>query len=308
VALGSAGQPIGANDWLQPRFALFHAANSICSQKVRVVLAYHRLAYTSRTLNIFAGQTYLPDYVRLRLIGCERSDLPLVAGHTGSTAVASGGCDPAVVPTLIDRATDAVIVDSKRICQYLDEQVTEHQRLSPDALRTAIDAELDIVDNLPNYQMLTGKPAGDDRRPDVLRKNTGADFSLSKVRRCEQYLTEFAADTALLSAYNAKRTKELDAARHLYTPEAMQQAYDKASTACTQLNERLETRHGTWLLGHTVTMADLFWGVELLRMKNLGAGHFWEQDRLPAVARFVSAAEGLESIRSAVLTWPGALF
>jgi 2,5-dichlorohydroquinone reductive dechlorinase len=61
-------------------------------------------------------------------------------------------------------------------------------------------------------------------------------------------------------------------------------------------------------MGSSVTMADLFWAVELLRMKNLGAGNIWEQNRLSAVEKFVASAERLESLQSAVLTWPGSMF
>ena len=69
AALGS-GEVIGpALPQETPRFALYHAANSICSQKVRVVLAQLQLSYSSHALNIFAGETYLPSYVRLRLLG-----------------------------------------------------------------------------------------------------------------------------------------------------------------------------------------------------------------------------------------------
>jgi 2,5-dichlorohydroquinone reductive dechlorinase len=306
--LGAAGRLIGAPRGEPPRFSLFHAANSICSHKARVILAQHGIPYTSHTLNIFAGQTYLPDYVRLRLIGCERAHLPLVTAHTGSTATSAGGCDPAVVPTLVDHQTDRVIVDSKRICLYLDGTVPVLQRLRPASLQQAIDAELDIVDNLPNYQMLTGQPAGTDLRPQYLQKNTGANFSLSKVQRCDRYLAEFAADTTLVRAYQAKRAKELDASQRLYSREAMQAAYARAQTACVELNGKLETRLARWLISDSVTMADLFWAVELLRMQNLGAGHLWEHGQLPAVEKFVSAAKRLESIRSAVLEWPGSCF
>ena len=106
-------------------------------------------------------------------MGCERSGVPLVAEHTGSTSMSSGGCDPAVMPTLIDRQTDEVIVDSKRICFYLDELVPNSRKLRPPMLQVAIDAELAIVDGLPNYQMLTGSPVGTDLRPQRLRDNDG---------------------------------------------------------------------------------------------------------------------------------------
>jgi 2,5-dichlorohydroquinone reductive dechlorinase len=309
LALGAPGEIVGPpNGTEKPRFSVFHAANSICSQKVRVVLAQHRLPYTSHTLNIFSGQTYLPSYVRLRLIGCNRIGLPLVVTHTGSTSVSSGGCDPAVVPTLIDRLTNQVIVDSKLICLYLDGLVPEYQRLRPAFLEKAIDEELEIVDNLPNYQMLVGRPTAADLRPEQLRLNDGANFSMSKVNRCDQYLAEFAADRALVLAYQAKRSKESEAARSLFSDAAMQGAYAKAVEACANLNLRLQTSDSTWLTGTTVTMADLFWAVELLRMKNLGAGYLWERRKLPAVEKFLAGAERLASVRSAVLDWPGGQF
>jgi 2,5-dichlorohydroquinone reductive dechlorinase len=291
-----------------PRFALYHAANSICSQKVRVVLAQLQLSYLSHTLNIFAGETYLPSYVRLRLVGCERGGFPLVATHTGSTSTSAGGCDPAVVPTLVDRQADEVIVDSKQICLYLDSLLPTSQRLRPMSLQTAIDAELNTVDNLPNYQMLVGQPIGTDMRPEKLKANNGISFSMSKVKRCDQYLVEFAADQALVRAYLAKRSKELIAAERLFSEKAMESAYSRALEACASLNNKLEASQSTWLTGSSVTLADLFWAVELLRMKNLGAAYIWEQNRLPAVQRFVAAAEGLESVRSAVLHWPGSQF
>lgn len=308
-ALLGPGEVIGAaRPGTIPRFTLYHAANSICSQKVRAVLAQLQLSYLSHTLNIFAGETYLPGYVRLRLLGCERSGFPLVATHTGSTSTAAGGCDPAVVPTLVDRQADEVIVDSKQICLYLDSIVSASHRLRPMSLQRVIDAELDIVDNLPNYQMLVGQPIGTDARPEKLKANHGVSFSMSKVRRCDQYLVEFAGDQTLVGAYQAKRTKELIAAERLFSREAMKNVYDRAREACATLDNKLETSSSTWLTGNSVTLADLFWAVELLRMKNLGAAYLWEQNRLPSVQRFVAAAEGLDSVRSAVLEWPGSQF
>ena len=304
--LGDAGEIVGA--LAEPRFDLFHAANSICSHKVRVVLAQLGTAYRSHVLNIFAGQTFLPGHVRLRLIGCARGGLALVQAHTGSTAASTGGCDPAVVPTLIDRQTGEVIVDSKAICRYLDAQAAEPDRLCPGAFRAAIEAQLDVVDNLPNYQMLVGKPAGADPRPRALQANAGVDFSMSKVARCDRYIAQFAGDQALVQAYGAKRSKELMAVQTLFSQDAVTGAYAKADDACSQLERRLQVKSGAWLFGDAVTMADLFWAVELLRMKNLGAQHLWEGGRRPAVEAFVGAAERLPSIQSAVLTWPGALF
>ncbi len=160
ATLGDTGRTLGDAGGGQPRFELFHAASSICSQKARTVLAYHGLPYLSHELNMFVGQTYLPDYVRLRMRGCEAFGGALVARHSGSTSAAAFGCDGAVVPTLVNWATNEVIVDSRRICLHLDAQIVDRDRLRPAALAAAIDADLEVVDHMPNYQMLMGRTVG----------------------------------------------------------------------------------------------------------------------------------------------------
>ena len=304
-SLGAVGELIGATGTAMPRFELFHAPNSICSQKVRTVLAHHGIPYTSQLVNIFEGQTYLPAYVRLRLTGCDALGGGLVTEHTGSTSVSKGGCDPAVVPTLVDWETRQVLVDSKRICFYLDQ--IAGGTLRPAGLQDAIDAELDVVDNLPNYQMLAGKPPGEDHRPESRRKSNGVGFAMSKVERCDKYLAEFAGDADLVRGYSAKRAKELNAAEQLFTPEAMRAAYDKAEGGCTHLEQQLNSGE-RWVLGDNITMADLYWGVELLRMKNMAVESFWANGARPAVAAFVDKAQTIPAIRSAVIEWPGALY
>ena len=211
TALDGGGARVGP-DGGTPRFELFHAANSICSQKVRTVLAHRGLPYISHTMDLFSGQTYLPAYVRLRMLGCESLGGALMSEHTGSTSVTAGGCDAAVVPTLVDLDTGRVIVDSKRICFYLDDIAGEAEQLRPASLAMQIDAELDVIDKLPNYQMLSGRPPGDDLRPTSQRGKTGVEFAMSKVRRCDEYLAQCANDDTLVRAYSAKRAKELDAA------------------------------------------------------------------------------------------------
>lgn len=301
------GEIVGESGSKEPRFELFHAANSICSQKVRAVLAHHGIPYRSCVLNIFEGQTYLPANIRLRLIGCAELGGGLVAGHTGSTSATQGGCDPAVVPTLIDWEAGRVLVDSKRICVYLDEIAADEATLRPRALLDAIEAEVDFVDNMPNYQMLAGKPPGEDHRPESRRKSNGVGFAMSKVERCDHYLEKFGDDADLVRGYSAKRAKELQAAEQLFTPEAMQTAYDKAEAGCSHLERMLNSGSG-WVVGDTMTMADLYWGLELLRMKNMAVESFWAGGAKPAVEAFIQKVESIPAIRSSVIQWPGAMY
>lgn len=305
-ALGNVGELIGcANDGM-PRFELFHAASSICSQKVRSVLAYHAIPYTSQSLSIFQGQTYLPDYVRLRMIGCEHYGGALVSRHTGSTSTASGGCDGAVVPTLIDWQSGEVIVDSHKICIYLDNQIPTRRQLRPDDLQPMIDDDLKIIDNLPNYQMLMGRTVSGTEST-ITRNGQGSVLSLKKVEWCDHYLNAYSADKILVAAYTAKRDKELSAANHLFDPQAMNLAFDRAESALRNLNGKLVGK-SQWLYSDNATMADLFWLIVLLRMKNTGANRFWENGQLPNIESFCRSAEQLPAIRQAVIDWPDAMF
>ena len=289
------------------RFELFHAAASICSQKVRAVLAHHGLPYVGHELNIFLGQTYLPGYVRLRMRGCDSYGGALVARHSGSTATAAGGCDGAVVPTLVDWRDGSVIVDSRLICLHLDAQAPAERRLNPPDLADAVAQELEVVDHLPNYQMLMGRPVADGEAA-VTRDGVGGALSRKKVAWCDQHMAAHAGDASLVAAYTAKRAKELSAADALFSAEAMSAAYARVETALRALEDRLARRRGRWLHRDDPDMSDLFWGVELLRMRNVGVAHYWEGGRLPQVAAYLAQTEAMPAIQAAVVAWPGALF
>jgi 2,5-dichlorohydroquinone reductive dechlorinase len=299
---------IGGAPGVKPRYTLYHAPNSICSQKVRVVLAAKGVPYESRTLNLFEGETYLPDYVRLRVKGCDDAGLALAARHSGSTSATAQGCDACVVPTLYDRENGQVIVDSLRICELIDRHNMPAGSLVPEALAGAIRDEIDIVDNLPNYQMLAAKPPGEDRRPPSQRGKDGIGFATSKVARCDKYLEQFGDDPDLSRAYRAKRDKELDAKQTLFDPQSMKRAYEVMETSLGEFDRRLAKASQAWLFGAAPTMADLFWVINLARVDNLGAGHFWSDGRLPAVEAFYRRGRQLPAIKAAVLEWPGAVF
>ena len=304
-ALGSIGRVHGGP--AAPRFELFHAASSICSQKVRAVLAHHDLPYIDHELSIFAGQTYLPAYVRLRMTGCAHHGGALASHHSGSTSVTGGGCDGAVVPTLIDWQGEEVVIDSHRICLMLDEQMPAERRLRPNALATAIDEQMAVVDHLPNYQMLMGRTV-DDAESAATRDGVGATLARRKVAWCDRYLADHPDDPLLVAAYTAKRSKEMSAAADLFGADAMRAAKGQAAFALATLDRRLAGLTTIWLHADTVTMSDLFWGIELLRMENIGAADLWRNGRLPHVERYAAATEQVPALRAAVVDWPGAMF
>lgn len=308
LSLGSNSEEKCGHEGDDVFFALFNGPNSICSQKCRAVFAQHDLRYTSYSMNMFAGQTYIPDYVRLRMIGCEAAGMPLVTRHTGSSSVAHTGCDPAVVPTLVDLRTDSVVVDSHRICRHVDDFLPEGSRLVPPGLEEEITKELDIIDQLPNYQMLVGRPPGEDTRPDSRRHDDGTALAMSKVNRCDEYLEVHADDAELVTAYSAKRGKEYSAATDLFQMDQMKTVYETAQKQIDALEERLGQSPANLLFGPRPTLADIFWGVELLRMDNIGARGLWNDGRHPKVTGYLKVLSALPSLRSAVLDWPGSQF
>lgn len=288
-----------------PRFALFHAAASICSQKVRCVLAYHRIPYSSHLVDIFAGETYQPDYIRLRMLGCIAQGGALASHHSGSTAARSEGFDGAVVPTLVDLTGGQIVVDSRAICTWLDTLAIRGQSLRPPLLATAIDRELAIVDELPNYQLLMGRSqSADGSLPD---EEAMAAFSRRKVGMCDELIARYPDDPAIVAACSAKRAKELSAAEQLFTSEAMERARWAIEAALIRLDGALANSLGPFLFGAAPTLADLMWAIEIIRIKDVGQVRIWGDEYLPHIAAFEMAASSLPAIRAAVLDWPGAL-
>jgi len=294
------GNPAGGPGGQPEKLHLYHAPNSICSQKVRAVLAHTGQAYESHLLNIFEGESYDPAYVRLRMSGCLATGLPLVSEHLGSTSVSSGGCDACVVPTLVDADAAQVNVDSRRICLELDRtNPAAPGALVPPELRARIEAEIAIVDELPNYQILA---AGVGQAAQSGPKNG---FAAGKVARCDALLAAHAGDEALRAAYSSKRSKEQMAAERLFDAAAMERAHQAMAKALRELDARLAAADGDYLFGDTVSMADLFWGVELIRLDDLGFSILWADGRLPEVALYFEKLCVLPAIAQAVVDWPG---
>jgi glutathione S-transferase len=99
--------------------ALYHFPFSTCSQKVRLVLAEKGLEFTSREVNLIAGEQHDPEYVKLN------------PKH--------------VVPTLVHDGH--VLVESSLIIKYLDDAFPDPPLRPADALgRYAVDRWIKRVD------------------------------------------------------------------------------------------------------------------------------------------------------------------
>lgn len=135
---------------------LFHAPNSICSQKVRATLFALDLPFRSHAVDLAAGESYNPVYVRTRAEKCQARGLPFASTHDGGSSVADFGCDACVVPTLIAVRTREVIIDSLAICRDL---ARGSATLRPADLEADVEREIGIVDRLQNYGLLAPKLA-----------------------------------------------------------------------------------------------------------------------------------------------------
>lgn len=85
------------------QLTLHHFSNSVCSEKVRMVLNEKSLSWESREVDLFKGEQFRPEYLRLN--------------------------PKAVVPTLVHEGK--VLTESTLIAEYLDEAFPQ-PRLSPD--------------------------------------------------------------------------------------------------------------------------------------------------------------------------------
>lgn len=287
-----------------PRFELYHSAPSLCSMKCRTVMAEKKIAFHSHDLNLRIAkdmpENYLPDYVRLRMLGA--LEARLVDGYTGQSSVTTEGFDPCVVPTLIDHDKESVIVDSSRICYYIDHETGGE--LTPSALYNEIAAQINIVDQAPHVASLYGAhPDGDVRPMSIAKPLSGV--HARKIKKLEAALTQVSDQPRLVAAYQAKIIKETAAGEFVFNADVMRRAHRDMYQHVEALNQQLERSGGPWVMGDVYTLADIIWSVSLYRMQWLGMGAAWN-GKLPKVEAYVPQAFQRPAFRASVIEWPGA--
>lgn len=280
-----------------PRFELFHAASSLCSQKVRTVLHEKAISYRSNDMRILSSmgndglvpaEHYSPAYIRLRLVAARELGRAYVTGYSGRTSVDSEGFDPCVVPLLVDYQAGRVIADSKRICVYLDAVSRESVQLIPNeaGARTEVMRQVSIVDSIPNGALLYGFHPDADLRPEPLKQSMETVYDY-KVKVLERLISDNADDLELVAAYRAKIVKESGGKKVCRDPAFQRAARDQAALLLVELERDLAAGSFAFLNGHAFSLADVFWGVNLVRLKYLGLSSIWEG--LAHVARYFDA-------------------
>lgn len=292
-----------------PRFELYHFALSVCSHKVRTVLAEKAVPYRSHDIMILPPgmENYHPDYVRLRMRGAPGREM--VNGYTGRSSTTTEGFDPCVVPTLVDHEAAQVLVDSRVICDHIDRIWEGGTELNPPRLKREIDREIAIVDGTPHVAVLYGAHPDGDFRPKMLQQNMpGAhDFKIMKLMEGRSLSV---GHPKLIAAYDAKIRKEAAARSFVSTPDLMRTATREILGIIGELDERLSDGR-EWVCGDVYTMADIQWAVSLFRLKWLGMGFAWEGGHAlndierSHVAAYAKRLFERPSFQDAVIYWPG---
>jgi glutathione S-transferase len=279
-----------------PRFELFHAASSLCSQKVRTVLFEKHLPYRSNNMMILGSmgpdgvvpaEHYHPPYVRLRLLAGREVGRELVSGYSGRTSVETEGFDPCVVPLLVDYKAGRVIADSRRICCYLDAVSRDPIHLVPEDAdaRAQVMHQVSIVDRIPNGTLLYGFHPDADLRPEALKTAMETVYDY-KIKALEAMIDANADDAELVAAYRAKIAKERGGKSVCHDAAFQRAARRHVAGLLTDLDHALGSS-SPYLKGESFSLADVLWGVNLVRMAYLGLASMWEN--LPNVERYVDA-------------------
>ncbi|GAA4351888.1 hypothetical protein GCM10023165_40460 [Variovorax defluvii] len=268
-----------------PRFELFHAASSLCSQKVRTVLAEKRLPYRSNDMLILSSmgpagvipaEHYSPAYVRLRMIAGRATGRDYVSGYSGRTSVETEGFDPCVVPLLVDHEAGLVLADSRQICAYLDAVSRQPLQLVPDepAARAEVMRQVGIVDRIPNGALLYGFHPDADLRPGELKRVMASVYE-HKIMSLEQLIAANADAPDLVEAYRAKIAKESGGRRVRHDAAFQRAAREEVGGLLQELERDLAAKAFSCLHGHPFSLADVLWGVNLVRLNYLGLSSMW---------------------------------
>lgn len=304
AAMADPARSIIVGDDANPRFELFHAGSSLCSQKVRTVLHEKQLSYRSNDMIILGSmrpeglvpaEHYSAAYVRLRLVAGRELGRAFVSSYSGRTSVETEGFDPCVVPLLVDHRAGRVIADSLRICCYLDAMSTGPVKLVPEDPHAIAEVmrQVGIVDRIPNTALLYGFHPDVDRRPEALKTVMRTVYE-HKVMALESLIAAHADEPELVAAYRAKIAKEIGGRLVRFDAAFQRAARLHVGELLNDLDRSLAAPTA-WLNGSNFSLADAVWGVNLVRLAYLGLAPMWE--KLPNVGRYFDALVERPSLR-----------
>ncbi|CAK9018889.1 2 [Durusdinium trenchii] len=267
--------------------------------------------WRSWTLDPRAHSNYAPAYVRLRSLGTTSSTKLVGEVYNGSTSSESQGFDPLVVPTLVDRQERRVVVDSKAICEYVD-QVVPKVCLIPPEHAVLIRKHLALVDETPHQGILYGLHLADvvAERKDPLVVAFAGVISNAQAGQLKSLQARLAEDLApeLRKLYEAKKKKTELAKSAVGKLSGLKETYRamlaKVDAMLLELEADLRKTGGPYVCGTTCTMADLVWHCSLLRLYELGFEDHYAQEKLPRVHEYAHRILRRDTFARATYLWP----
>jgi glutathione S-transferase len=232
-------QPEGARE-----VRLYHFPTSLCSQKVRLVLAEKGVVWQSTMVNIGPAHEQLqPWYARLN---------PRL-----------------VVPTLV--VDDEVITDSRQIVEAIDTRFPG-SILVPEHLRDEVVRWVDLQDRLPMRELELTQAKGLVR---WLRR-----WSLGQKRKRVRKLMKRHPELAAIYRDKLEEIERLD--RVITQPDKARELVDEFDVLLDGLERHLADQ--PWLAGDQYTLADAVWTPVIARLEHVGFARIMAAHRHPNIA------------------------
>ena len=240
---------------------LYCASGSLCSQKVKLVLAEKKLPWKGHLLNLLTFENLQPSYMNLNPKG--------------------------VVPTLIHDGQ--VINDSAVIIQYLDDQFP-HPPLTPaaSAQKALMQRWINWQNQLPMREVMYGSYRG--LTGLVLRRSVQIKQKLlpQLIEAHPKFQAQYAAKLADVEQWNFT----------LQDRRAIASLNSKIEPMLTRVEAQLAQTE--WLCGGNYSLADVVWTAVLNRLEELAFGHLWAEDARPALRAYLNRLKSRPSFKLAI--------
>lgn len=240
---------------------LYYAPGSLCSQKVKLVLAEKNLEWKSHPINLLTFENLQPSYMRLN--------------HKG------------VVPTLVDDGK--VITDSVAIAYYLDKHFP-YPPLTPaeDTLQKKMNEWIDLQNRFPMREVMYGNYRGIEGF--VLRRSVQIKAKLlpQLMQTNPELKEQYAAKLEDVKQWHStiQNTKEIASINTKIEP-----MLDRLEDQLSQTN---------WLCGDNYSLADTVWTAVLNRLDELQFSHLWVDNKRPAIASYLNRLKVRPSFNTAI--------
>lgn len=240
---------------------LYHFPGSLCSQKVKLVLAEKDLEWKSHLINLLTFENLQPGYVRMN--------------------------PKAVVPTLVHDGK--IICDSLAIIRYIDEAFPD-RKLTPNnsKLLSEMNRWIDLQDKFPMRELMYGNMKGIDGIVSRRSVRTKKDLIPKLMREHPELYTQYLAKLKDVEQWNATIEASAQVAK----------INERLNPILDQLEHRLT--YGEWLCESTYSLADSVWTAVLNRLEELKFDVLWSNGQREAIASYIERLKARPSFKIAI--------